>query len=45
MLGYGEPCTKKSRFEQQRVYNEKRKEKPRKPQFSLNFHFNYGEEE
>lgn len=44
MLGDGEPSTKKARFEKQRVYNEKRKEKPRKPQFSLNFQFDFGEE-
>ena len=45
MLGFGEPCAKKSKIEKQRLYNEKRKEKPRKPQFSLNFQFEFGEEE
>ena len=39
MLGLGEPCAKKIKFDQQKVYNEKRKEKHRKPQFSLNFQF------
>ena len=43
MLGLGEPCAKKSKIEQQRIYNERRKEKPRKPQFSLNFQFDFGE--
>lgn len=41
----GEPRAKKAKCNQQKVYNERRKEKPRKPQFSLNFQFNYGEEE
>ena len=41
----GEPRAKKAKCDQQKVYNERRKEKPRKPQFSLNFQFNYGEEE
>ena len=45
MLGVGEPCAKKSKRDQQRVYNERRNEKPRKPQFSLNFQFGFGEEE
>ena len=45
MLSLGEPCAKKSKIEKQRLYNEKRKEKPRKPQFSLNFQFEFGEEE
>lgn len=45
MLGLGEPCAKKAKCDQQRVYNERRKEKPRKPQFSLNFQFGFGEEE
>ena len=43
MLGLGEPCAKKSKIDQQRIYNERRKEKPRKPQFSLNFQFDFGE--
>ena len=43
MLGLGEPCSKKAKCDQQRIYNDRRKEKPRKPQFSLNFQF--GEEE
>ena len=33
----GEPRAKKAKCDQQKVYNERRKEKPRKPQFSLNF--------
>ena len=41
----GESSAKKSRKEQQRTYNQKRNEKPRKPQFSLNFQFCFGEEE
>ena len=45
MLGLGEPRAKKAKCDQQRVYNERRKEKPRKPQFSLNFQFGFGEEE
>lgn len=45
MLGIGEPCVKRSKIEKQRFYNAKRKEKPRKPQFSLNFQFDFGEEE
>ena len=45
MLGLGELCAKKSKIEKQRLYNEKRKEKPRKPQFSLNFQFEFGKEE
>ena len=45
MLGLGEPCAKKSKIEQQRLYNERRKEKPRKPQFSLNFQFDFCERE
>lgn len=45
MLGTGEPCAKKAKYDLQRKYNERRKEKPRKPQFSLNFQFNFGEEE
>ena len=44
MLGTGEPCAKKAKYDLQRKYNERRKEKPRKPQFSLNFQFNFGEE-
>lgn len=36
---------KKAKCDQQRVYNERRKEKPRNPQFSLNFQFGFGEEE
>ena len=43
MLGLGKPCAKKSKIEQQRIYNERRKEKPRKRQFSLNFQFDFGE--
>ena len=42
MLGLGEPCAKKSKIEL-RINNERRKEKPRKPQFSLNFQFDFGE--
>ena len=45
MLGLGEPCAKKAKCDQQRIYNERRKEKLRKPQFSLNFQFGFGEEE
>ena len=47
MLGFSEPCAKKAKYDpdQQKVYNDKRKEKPRKPQFSLNFQFRSGEEE
>ena len=30
---------------EQTIYNHKREEKSRKPQFSLNFRFNFGEEE
>ena len=45
MLGLGEPCAKKAKCDQQRIYNERRKEKPRKPQFSLNFQFGFGDEE
>ena len=47
MLGFSEPCAKKAKYDpdKQKVYNEKRKEKPRKPQFSLNFQFRSGEEE
>ena len=46
MLGnQAEPSAKKAKYEKQKLYNEKRKEKPRKPQFSLNFQFNFGEEE
>ena len=46
MLGnQAEPCVKKAKYEKQKLYNEKRKEKPRKPHFSLNFQFNFGEEE
>ena len=45
MLGLGEPSAKKAKCDQQRVYNERRKEKPRKPQFRLNFQFGFGEEE
>ena len=45
MLGAGEPSAKKAKYDKQKIYNEKRKEKPRKPQFSLNFQFNFGEEE
>ena len=45
MLGLGEPCAKKAKCDQQKLYNKKRKEKPRKPQFSLNFQFGFGEEE
>ena len=45
MLGAGEPQSKKPKYEQQKKYNEKRKEKPRTPEFSLNFQFNFGEEE
>ena len=45
MLGLGEPSAKKAKCDQQKVYNERRKEKPRKPQFSLNFQFGFGEEE
>ena len=39
------PCVKKAKCNQQRVYNERRKEKPRKPQFSLNPQFGFGEKE
>ena len=48
MLGLWKPCAKKAKCDQQkaRVYNsERRKEKPRKPQFSLHFQFGFGEEE
>ena len=45
MLGLGEPCAKKAKCDQQKVYHEKRKEKPRKPQFTLRFQFGFGEEE
>ena len=45
MLGLGQPCAKKSKIEKQRLYNQKRKEKPRKPQFSLNFQLEFREEE
>ena len=45
MLGFGEPCAKKAKCDQQKVYNEKQKEKPRKPQFSLNFQFRFCEED
>ena len=45
MLGALEPQSKKPKYEQQKKYNETRKEKPRKPQFSLNFKFNFSEEE
>ena len=45
MLGASEPSAKKAKYDKQKIYNEKRKEKPRKPQFSLNFQFNFGEEE
>ena len=45
MLGSGEPSAKKAKFDQQKIYNQKRKEKPHKPQFSLNFQFNFSEEE
>lgn len=44
-IGLGEPCAKKSKIEQQRLYNECRKEKPCKPQFSLNFQFDCNEKE
>lgn len=40
-----ELCAKKAKYEKQKSYNDKRKEKPRKPQFSLNFQFNFGEED
>ena len=39
MLGVSEPSAKKAKYDKQKNYNEKRKEKPRKPQF------NFGEEE
>ena len=45
MLGAGEPSAKKAKYERQKIYNEKRKDKPRKPQFSLNFQFSFGEDE
>ena len=45
MLGVGEAQSKKPKYEQQKKYNERRKEKPRKAQFSLNFQFNFSEEE
>lgn len=45
MLGLGELCAKKAKCDQQKVYNEKRKEKPWKPQFSLNFQFGFCKEE
>ena len=45
MLGAGDPSAKKAKYDKQKIYKEKRKEKPRKPQFSLNFQFNFGEEE
>ena len=45
MLGLGEPCVKKTKCDQQKVSNKKRKEKPQKPQFSLNFQFGVCEEE
>ena len=42
MLGnQAEPFAEKAKYEKQKLYNEKRKEKPRKPQFSLNFQFNF----
>ena len=44
MLGFSEPCAKKAKYDQQKVYNNKRKDKPPKPQFSLNFQFGFGEE-
>ena len=44
MLGFGEPCAKKAKCDKQKDYNEKRKEKPRKPQFSLNFQFGFCED-
>ena len=45
MLGLGERSAKKAKCDQQRVYNERQKEKPRKLQFRLNFQFGFGEEE
>ena len=45
MLGAGEPSAKRAIYHKQKIYNEKRKEKPRKPQFNLNFQFNFREEE
>ena len=44
-LGAGESSAKKAKYDKQKIYSEKRKDKPRKPQFSLNFQFNFGEEE
>jgi len=44
-LGIAKPCVKRSKIKKQRFYNAKRKEKPHKPQSSLNFQFNFGEEE
>ena len=44
MLGPGEPCAKKAKYYLQQKYNERRKEKPRKPQLSLYLQFNFGEE-
>ena len=35
ILGAGEPSAKKAKYDKQKIYNEKRKEKRRKPQFSL----------
>ena len=46
MLGnQAQPSAKRAKYEKQKLYNEKRKEKPRKPQFSLNVQFNFSEEE
>lgn len=44
MLGAGEPSAMKAIYDKQKIYKEKRKEKTRKPQFSLNFQFNFGED-
>ena len=45
MLGFSEPCAKKAKYDQQKVYNSKQKDNPWKPQFSLNFQFGFGKEE
>lgn len=42
MLGFGEPCEKKAKCDQQKIYNEKRQEKP---QLSLNFKFVFCKDE
>lgn len=44
MLGAAEPCAKKAKYDLQRNYNKRRKEKPHKPHFSLNFQFHFRKE-